>query len=244
MSDSLLPESLRRTVLKSLGAGAALLTAGSGTAAGATPGKRPPVIDENLGYTQWDPDERVPFRNKVDHTVEVSQKNFGDDARIPGPAEFYFDPVGLHVEPGDVVEFSVRAGHHAVGSYHPDNDRQRRVPADAPSFSSPMLGGYGNEETPNPGGDSQSWFYRFETEGVYDTYCPPHEVFGMVMRVVVGDATETDFGPTGPQFLGVLEFADEIFAQSELEPATITEEGSVAWEDLFPLGGSESSDGD
>jgi plastocyanin len=168
----------------------------------------------------------------------VSQQNF-EDPRVPGPAEFFFDPVGLHVDPGAALEFEVLAGHHAISSYNLDNDRQRRIPADAPSFSSPMLGGYGNSEgPPKPGGDSQSWFYEFETEGVYDIYCPPHEVFGMVMRIVVGDVTETDFGPAAPQFLGPLEFAKNIFAQSDLEPATIRAEGPIHWDDLFPLEGN------
>jgi hypothetical protein len=51
MSDGMIPESARRTVLKTLGMGAALVSLGSGTAA-SSPGKRPPTIDENLGYTQ------------------------------------------------------------------------------------------------------------------------------------------------------------------------------------------------
>lgn len=238
MSDSVLPDSIRRTVLKSLAAGAALLTAGSGTTAGSTPGKRPPVIDENLGYTQWDPDERVPFKNKVDETVEVTQRAPSQNPSVPTPEEtsieFFFNPVGLHVDPGDVVEFSVQAGHHAVGSYHPDNDRQRRIPPDAPSFSSPMLGGYGNESgDPVKGGKSQSWFYEFETPGVYDMYCPPHEVYGMVMRVVVGDVTETDFGPVRTQFLPPLGFANSVFGKSELKPDNIRTQEKVPWDALF-----------
>ncbi|MCU4801813.1 plastocyanin/azurin family copper-binding protein [Halobacteria archaeon HArc-gm2] len=33
------------------------------------------------------------------------------------------------------------------------------------------------------------WLYRFDETGVYDMLCAPHEIFGMVGRVVVGEAS-------------------------------------------------------
>ncbi|WP_157533043.1 plastocyanin/azurin family copper-binding protein [Haloferax profundi] len=96
---------------------------------------------------------------------------------------FHFQPAGLAVEPGDVVLFSAETPDHAFAAYHPRHGRQNLVPDGVGPISSPLVpvGGY--------------WLYQFETEGVYDAYCPPHEPFGMVMRVVVGDGTEsTDDG--------------------------------------------------
>ena len=60
-----------------------------------------------------------------------------------------------------------------------------------PPFSSPVL----------PVGDA--FDYTFALPGVYDLWCARHEFFGMVMRLVVGEATgpgarpSTDFSPTG-----------------------------------------------
>ncbi|WP_255196391.1 CHRD domain-containing protein [Halorarius litoreus] len=93
--------------------------------------------------------------------------------------EFLFDPVGLAVEAGDVVRFTNALGAHTVTAYHPELERTLRVPNGANPYSSPLLatGSY--------------WLYRFDQPGIYDMYCIPHEEFGMVGRVMVGEPPAT-----------------------------------------------------
>lgn len=234
----------RRTVLGALGLGSAATLFGSGTALAADPGQgasQGASIHPYLGYTQL-PDSIDPtsFPTDPDHTVEAM-------IRLPpeetcGP--FHFDPAGLHVEPGDVVRWEGEsdyevgeqgpegyiAGDHTITAYSPVVGRQRRIPADATPFSSPMIG------------PDVSWYYRFDTPGVYDIYCGPHEEYGMVMRVVVGEVTDLDVGlgydpeappgqsdPTLLDQVGPLGAAGTVFGN--LDPETIYDEGSIDWDD-------------
>jgi plastocyanin len=148
---------------------------------------------------------------------------------------FYFDPAGLRVEPGDVVLFSAESPDHAVVPYHERHGRQNRVPDGVGPFSSPLVpvGGY--------------WLYRFETPGVYDCYCPPHDPFGMVCRVVVteGDVPDPSIEnvgrppPAHNDIAGVLGGLDPNLPSSmaalnadALSPANVVESGRVAWADV------------
>jgi plastocyanin len=90
-----------------------------------------------------------------------------------------FDPIGLYVEPGQVVRWINVANVHTVTAYHPVNDNHSlRIPENAQPWDS----GYLIE----PGA---SFEHRFEIPGVYDYYCAPHEAAGMVGRLVVGEAS-------------------------------------------------------
>lgn len=111
----------------------------------------------------------------VDVAAEISMETEPRQDR-PNP-EFYFDPVGLYVEPGDTVRFSAATPFHNVMAYHPGFAQTRRVPEETSPISSPIFaeGGY--------------WLYTFDEPGVYDLYCGPHEFLGMVVRVVVGEAS-------------------------------------------------------
>ena len=79
----------------------------------------------------------------------------------------YFDPIGLHVEPGTTVRFEIAAGAHSATAY------ENRIPADASTFDSGVISSGGFE-------------YTFEESGTYDYYCIPHRSVGMVGRIVVG----------------------------------------------------------
>ena len=150
---------------------------------------------------------------------------------------FNYDPVGLRVEPGDIVLYSAESPDHLVAAYHEGHGRQNRVPDEVGPISSPMppVGGY--------------WLYQFETEGVYDFYCSPHQTFGMVHRVVVTDdeeapdlSIEEDYGtrrpPTEenalPSILGGLDpnipSSREALDSEALEPGNIVDNESVSWE--------------
>lgn len=90
-----------------------------------------------------------------------------------------FDPVGLYVEPGQLVRWINMANVHTVTAYHPDNQKH---PLRIPESAEPWDSGYLVE----PGARFER---RFEVPGVYDYYCMPHEAAGMVGRLVVGEVS-------------------------------------------------------
>jgi len=177
-------------------------------------------IDPRFGYTATSPDEEPPV--EPDHTVDLQIQPV-EGREIP---EFYFEPTGLAIEPGDTVKFNMATPHHNVVAHHPAFGYTQRVPDDVPQFSSPMLTA------------GEYWLYTFEQEGVHDFNCAPHELFGMVGRVVVGSATGPGANPVGeapapsaqsrpPEFTAGLVLGDDAMA-----PDNILEQGSVSWADI------------
>jgi len=93
----------------------------------------------------------------------------------------WFDPIGVHVRPGQTVRFTVHANVHTTTAYHPKNDHHSlRIPERAVPWDSRFL--------VNPGSHFE---VTLTVPGVYDYFCAPHEVAGMVGRIVVGQ-------PSGP----------------------------------------------
>ncbi|MFB6295910.1 MAG: plastocyanin/azurin family copper-binding protein [Halobacteriales archaeon] len=95
--------------------------------------------------------------------------------------EYHFKPHLVWVKPGGTVTWRLESGSHDVVAYHPDNDRPRRIPEEAEPWNSKLLSEEGT-----------TFEYTFETEGVYDYYCTPHESLGMVGTVIVGDPDPHD----------------------------------------------------
>lgn len=166
----------RRSVMKVLGVGTGL-SLGVGNAAADHDEPHPPHIDSYYGYATPDAND-IPKKLEPDHEVELH-------ITFPKPAEgqpplFHFEPTGLSVDSGDIVQFTFTAPDHTITPYHPGHGYQRRVPEQVPPFSSPVINVDG------------AWLYRFETEGLYDLYCGPHRILGMAMRIVVGELCEED----------------------------------------------------
>lgn len=240
----------RRKLLKVLGAGAGV-AAFSETATAS--GGRDARIDEVFGASYSIGESPPP--GLVDHVVELHahtdedpSDGLGDLTDFPllpdgpdpdsapdeFPTEFLFDPVGLHVEPGDIVNFAVHSHEHTATSFHPKYlplppgvpGTINRVPDGA--FTSPPVVG------------EESWLYRFTTEGVYDILCLPHITYGMVMRIVVADSDDvsefTDYGslPLSVSVGDPLYNANLVLTDEVLDPQNIVDEGSVAWADLSP----------
>lgn len=140
---------------------------------------------------------------------------------IPGSPnpEAYFEPTGLFIQPGDTVRFIASTPHHTVTAYHRQHAKPQRVPEGVEPFSSPVL----------PVGST--WEYTFRVRGVYDLWCAPHEMFGMVMRLVVGGISgpaaepSTDFGP-----LGTFGAAGTVLSDAALDPQNILSKGAVSWD--------------
>jgi plastocyanin len=137
--------------------------------------------------------------------------------------EFYFEPVGLLIQPGDTVNFVAVSPHHTATAYHEQHVKAHRVPDGVEPFSSPVV----------PVGEV--WSYTFTVPGTYDLWCGPHEHYGMAMRIVVGEpggpAEEpvTDFSPVGAYAL-----AGHVLNDPALGSNEIVERGSVSWYDLDP----------
>ncbi|AGN01781.1 blue (type 1) copper domain-containing protein [Salinarchaeum sp. Harcht-Bsk1] len=235
-----MPELDRRSVVGALAAGIGLSalggtvvtaqddgneTNGNGTDGDGMDGAT--MVDPLFGFPAASADVEPPV--EVDHEVALDTIE-REQPGVPIP-EFVFDPVGLAVDPGDTVQFSLASPHHTISSYHPELGYTQRVPDGVGPISSPVLW-------------TDSYFlYTFEEPGVYDLFCFPHEFAGMVIRIVVGEASgpateappEAEWGeaipspesPIPPQGL-----AATVLRESALDPETIADQGSVAWSDL------------
>jgi plastocyanin len=98
----------------------------------------------------------------------------------PDGTEVYFDPVGLHISPGQKVRWVQVRGYHSTTSYSPSNDNHElRIPEGAEPWDSGILQTHAPEK-------GSTFDHTFIQEGVYDYFCRPHEAAGMVGRIVVG----------------------------------------------------------
>lgn len=234
------PNCPRRSILQATGIGAALsMFGGVANARGDSPrpeekedetgDARQPVIHSQFGYSGTSDDE-VPDRLEPDETVELHvDEDKIDDSNLPDLTvefgAFHFAPVGLHVEPGAIVEFEFHTPEHTATAYHPGQERQQRVPDGVPPFSSTVNAHHG------------FWLYRFEEEGVYDLFCTPHEWGGMGMRIVVGDepggVVRAPGRPPLPLTAALLGTGlDGDIGHPDLEPQNIIDNGSVSRHDL------------
>lgn len=92
----------------------------------------------------------------------------------------FFDPAGIHIQPGDTVRWTQVSNYHSVTAYHPANgNHELRIPGDAKPWDSDILLG----QYPAKG---STYEHKFTAEGVYDYFCKPHEAAGMVGRIIVG----------------------------------------------------------
>lgn len=87
----------------------------------------------------------------------------------------HFEPHAVRVKPGGTITWTLESGSHSTTAYHSENDKPTRIPEGATPWDSGVL----NEQ-------GKSFSHTFETEGVYDYLCTPHEASGMVGTVVVG----------------------------------------------------------
>lgn len=108
---------------------------------------------------------------RAGNMMKIVMKGNQDGSRV------WFDPIGLHVNPGQTVQWTnLDAGNsHTATAYDPANfNRPRRIPNGAKAWDSDYL---------LPG---ETYNVTLTLPGVYDYYCVPHEHAGMVGRIVVG----------------------------------------------------------
>ncbi|PSP55916.1 plasmid stabilization protein [Halobacteriales archaeon QS_1_67_19] len=90
-----------------------------------------------------------------------------------GAGQYVNTPAIVWLESGATVTWNIKEGNHSVTAYHPEYDKQRRIPEDAEPFDSGVLSA------------GETFEHTFETAGVYNYYCRPHEGLGMVGVVLV-----------------------------------------------------------
>ncbi|GAB7093180.1 hypothetical protein JCM30237_03320 [Halolamina litorea] len=118
---------------------------------------------------------------------------------------FYFDPIGLHVQPGDTISWVIDSGSHNVVSY------DERIPEGADTFDTEIISEGSHDLT-------------FETEGTYDYYCMPHRTLGMIGRFVVGEPGGPAEG-SNPED-GELPASSDIVEQGSISYEAFTSGGS------------------
>ena len=133
-----------------------------------------------------------------------------------GGSHVWFDPVGLLVQPGQMVRWINRdpGNAHTATAYHPANSgKPNRIPPGAQPWDSGYL-------LPD-----ESFSVKLTVPGVYDYFCITHEQAGMVGRIIVGapptdgwqSASAADDGL--PQAaLQAFPAVEEIMAKGRVEP--------------------------
>lgn len=91
-------------------------------------------------------------------------------------SEYYFDPIGLFVDPGETVTWELDSGDHSATAYTEGSASVTRVPDGASGWNSGTLTDVGATVE-----------HTFETPGTYDYFCLPHKSLEMVGRIVVGE---------------------------------------------------------
>src|SRR5258708_8257116 len=109
----------------------------------------------------------------------------------PAGSKVHFDPIGILIEPGWRVRWRCVASVHTTTAYHPKNmNHSLRIPEIAqPWDSNYLLPGHTFEIT-------------LTVEGIFDYFCLPHEIAGMVARIIVAT-------PAGPGTLPFDYFKDD-----------------------------------
>lgn len=196
----------RRNYLKLVSGSA---TAGTVALAGCSGGESTATESESDTEAPTDTATATAAPTGTDVSCEESNETYTVEMGGAGHGPFFFDPIGLFVNPGDTVEFVNATAGHSATSYHEslDSSDVTRIPEEAEPFNSGVLNSEG-----------ASWQYTFSVPGTYDYFCIPHKGLGMIGRIVVcqpgGPATEGS-PPDG-------ELPDS---------QRIVEEGSVSWEE-------------
>ncbi|MGH7103149.1 MAG: plastocyanin/azurin family copper-binding protein [Acetobacteraceae bacterium] len=126
----------------------------------------------------------------------------------PNGSHVGFDPIGVLIQPGQRVRWVCEASVHTTTAYHPKNaNHSLRIPKAATPWNSGYL---------FPG---KAFEWTFTEPGAYDYFCTPHEMAGMVGRIIVGHASGPatlpfDYFlhlPDHPHWLAVPEAAQKAF---------------------------------
>lgn len=135
---------------------------------------------EEAGGTPTDNERSEGDNHPAEHDQasepKASREVAVNTARTEDSTEFHFDPHATWVETGGTVTWRLESGTHTATAYHPGNDQPRLAPEGTEAWDSGTM----SEE-------GETFSHTFETEGVYHYLCTPHEQFGMLGTVIVGE---------------------------------------------------------
>lgn len=127
----------------------------------------------------------------------------------------WFSPMGVAAEPGTLIRFTNRdpGNSHTSTAYAPEFfDRERRIPEGATPWDSDFL-------LPD-----ESFEVTLTVPGVYDYYCIPHEMAGMVGRIVIGTRETPGWQDAAPitddldeEAANAFSSVDDILAKGRIE---------------------------
>lgn len=119
---------------------------------------------------------------------ESATDGHGHNGALDGPSDHaevkmattnngsHFEPHIVWVNKGGTVTWHLESGSHSTTAYHSSNNKPQRVPDDTSGWNSGILSKSGG-----------TFKQTFETAGVYDYFCIPHETTGMLGSVIVGN---------------------------------------------------------
>lgn len=186
------------------------------------------------GTPSSESDQHNPDQNSSGADNETHAESH--DAALKGPSASatvtmsstddgtHFEPHVVWVEQGGTVTWELKSGSHTTTAYATDNDAPQRIPEDAEPWDSGTISEAG-----------ETFEHTFQTPGVYDYYCVPHEATGMLGSVVVGEPdTQAQPGLQAPQE----ELSDEAAQKVESLNESVTDALGGSGK-----GGSEDEDG-
>lgn len=178
----------RRTLIKAMSAGATGGLAGlSGCSA---PGGDGEETTELVEETTTGVEETTTEGETTEEGETTTADGGGGGAEqirmVTQDSNYFFDPIGLFVEPGTTVEWVNEAGSHSSTAYAESLDAAdvTRIPDDAEPWNSEIL----TEE-------GATFSHTFEVTGTYDYFCIPHKTLGMVARIVCGEPGDVEGDP-------------------------------------------------
>lgn len=141
-------------------------------------------------------------QGKGDGTSEIFMVTAGSD--------YYFDPIGLFVEQGETVTWTIESDSHSSTAYAQGNGAAEvtRIPEGAGEWNSGIMTEQG-----------ATFEQTFDVPGTYDYFCTPHKQLGMVGRLVVGEPGGPAEGNQPP---------DGAVPESD----AIVEDGAIGWEEF------------
>jgi len=184
----------RRRVLKASGIALAGLAGCTGSQSGSDGGTDPTSQSTSTSQPHEEGGHDESEQEGEEHEDSSDEESgHGHDEAVGEPVDHatvtmvtnesgtHFEPHVVRVKPGGSVTWELESGSHTVTSYHRDNGRPPRMPEDATPWNSGMLTEQG-----------ATFEHTFETEGVYDYFCAPHESTGMLGSVIVGEPAAHD----------------------------------------------------
>ncbi|WP_254538827.1 plastocyanin/azurin family copper-binding protein [Halomarina litorea] len=155
----------RRQVLEAVGTAATASLVGLAGCSDSNPGTGNGTSETNEG-------------NETAADSETTATSTPTVQMVTASGAYYFDPIGLFVEPGTTVTWRIESGSHSSTAYKDGNGGAAvtRIPSGAAAWDSGILGEQG-----------ATFEHTFETQGTYDYFCTPHKSLEMVGRLVVGE---------------------------------------------------------